>query len=170
MYIWSNFSINFMLNGMVSDRFTFEILEGIPSKELLEEITHVYKSIFEDYKLDFFKNRIHQKEDLVMVLCYQKNELVGFKIGYRYNDNTFYSWVGGVLSEQRNNGIAKQLAQLQEQKVKENGYQKLRTKSMNSFKPMMILNLKNGFEIKSMYTNEAGQTKIVFEKQLGSKK
>ena len=65
-----------MLNGMESDRFTFKILEGVPSKELLEDILLVYKSIFDDYKLDFFKNRIHQKEDLVIVLCYQKNELV----------------------------------------------------------------------------------------------
>jgi len=155
-----------MLSGMESDRFTFKIVEEIPTKELLEDILVVYKSIFDDYKLDFFKNRIHQKEDLIMILCYEKNQLKGFKIGYRYNDTTFYSWVGGVLPEQRKKGIAKQLAQLQEQKVKEKGYLKIRTKSMNRFKSMMILNLKNGFEIKSMYTNEVGQTKIVFEKPL----
>ena len=37
---------------------------------------------------------------------------------------------------------------------------------MNRFKPMMILNLKNGFSITKVYTNTKGQTKIVFEKQL----
>ena len=101
-----------------------------------------------------------------MILCYQQKQLLGFKIGYRYNDITFYSWVGGVLPENRGNGIAKQLAQLQEQRVKEKGYQTLRTKSMNRFKPMMILNLKNGFDITNIYTNDVGQTKIVFEKLL----
>jgi len=151
---------------MESDKFKYKVLEGIPSKVLLEDILVVYKSIFDDYKLDFFKDRIHQKEDLLIVLCYQQNSLKGFKIGYQYNTTTFYSWVGGVLLEQRNNGIAKQLAQLQEQRVKEKGYQKLRTKSMNRFKPMMILNLKNGFDITSIYTNDIGQTKIVFEKDL----
>lgn len=155
-----------MPNGMESDRFIFKIVEGTPSKELLEDILVVYKSIFDDYKLDFFKNRIHQKEDLIILLCYYQNQLLGFKIGYRYNDVTFYSWVGGVLPEQRKKGIARQMAQLQEQKVKEKGYLKIRTKSMNRFKPMMILNLKNGFEIKSMYTNKVGQTKIVFQKLL----
>lgn len=155
-----------MPNGMESDRFIFKIVEGTPSKELLEDILVVYKSIFDDYKLDFFKNRIHQKEDLIILLCYYHNQLLGFKIGYRYNDVTFYSWVGGVLPEQRKKGIARQMAQLQEQKVKEKGYQKIRTKSMNRFKPMMILNLKNGFGIKSMYTNKVGQTKIVFQKLL----
>ncbi|MEZ4796887.1 MAG: GNAT family N-acetyltransferase [Flavobacteriaceae bacterium] len=151
---------------MENDKFTFKIVEGIPSEDLLEDIISLYTSIFEDYKLNFFIERINQKEDLIIVLCYDQNQLVGFKIGYRYSITTFYSWVGGVLLEQRNNGIAKQLAQLQEQKVKEKGYLKIRTKSMNRFKPMMILNLKNGFDIKSVYTNDVGQTKIVFEKNL----
>ena len=155
-----------MLNGMVKDNYTFEIVEGIPSKQLLEDILLVYKSVFDDYKLDFFKNRVHQKQDLIMVLCFKQNQLLGFKIGYRYNDTVFYSWVGGVLSEHRKNGIAKQLAQLQEEKVKEKKYQKIRTKSMNLFKPMMILNLKNGFDIKNLYTNVVGQTKIIFEKDI----
>jgi hypothetical protein len=37
---------------------------------------------------------------------------------------------------------------------------------MNRFKPMMILNLKNGFDIVQVYTNDSGQTKVVFEKTL----
>lgn len=155
-----------MLNGMENDKFKLTIVEGIPSEDLLEDIISVYTSIFEDYKLDFFKNRIHEKEDLLIGLCYKESQLAGFKIGYRYSDTTFYSWVGGVLPEQRNYGIAKQLAQLQEERVREKGYVKIRTKSMNRFKPMMILNLKNGFDIKSVYTNDVGQTKIVFEKTL----
>lgn len=155
-----------MPNGMENDKFIFKIIQGVPSKELVEDILVVYKSIFEDYKLEFFKDRIHQKEDLLIVLCDYQNQLVAFKIGYRYNSTTFYSWVGGVLPQYRRNGIAKKLAELQEQKVKAQGYQAIRTKSMNRFKSMMILNLKNGFDIKSVYTNEVGQTKVVFEKTL----
>jgi predicted GNAT superfamily acetyltransferase len=151
---------------MENDKFIFKIIEGVPSKELVEDILVVYKSIFEDYKLDFFKDRIHQKEDLLIVICHFQNQLVAFKIGYRYNSGTFYSWVGGVLPQYRRNGIAKKLAELQEQKVKVQGYQAIRTKSMNRFKSMMILNLKNGFDIKSVYTNEVDQTKVVFEKTL----
>ncbi len=151
---------------MGNDKFTYNMLEGHPSKELLEDILFVYKSIFDDYKLNFFKERIHHKEDVLIVLCYNENQIVGFKIGYRYNNTTFYSWAGGVLSEFRRHGIAHKLAQLQEQRVKEKGYMKMRTKSMNRFKPMMILNLKNGFNIKSMYTNDVDQTKIIFEKDI----
>lgn len=155
-----------MQNGMENAKFTFKTLEGIPSKNNLNEILTVYKSVFEDYNIDFFNDRIHQKEDLLTLLCYHQKQLIGFKIGYKYNASTFYSWVGGVLPDYRKNGIGKQLSQLQEQVIKRKGYNTLRTKSMNRFKPMMILNLKNGFDIKSIYTNETGQTKIVFEKQL----
>jgi hypothetical protein len=55
---------------------------------------------------------------------------------------------------------------MQEQWAKKNGFLKIRTKSMNQFKPMLILNLKNNFNIKSVYTNKLNQTKIVFEKEL----
>jgi len=151
---------------MENDKFDFKTLEGKPSEEVLQSILVVYKSIFNDYKLDFFKDRIYEKEGLIIVLCYQQKQLVGFKIGYRYNDTTFYSWVGGVLPKYRRKGIAKKLAELQEQKVQEKDYKKMRTKSMNRFRHMMILNLKNGFEITNIYTNDVGQTKIVFEKLL----
>ena len=48
---------------------------------------------------------------------------------------------------------------IQEKYAKAKGFTKLRTKSMNQFKPMMILNLKNGFDISKVYTNAKGQTK-----------
>ena len=155
-----------MLNGMEKNKLIYQIIEGQPSKELLDEILQVYKSIFDDYKIDFFKSRIDKKEDVLIVLCYNSDMLVGFKIGYRYNETTFYSWVGGVLLSYRQKGIAKQLAKLQEENVTTKRYSKMRTKSMNRFKPMMILNLKNGFNIVQVYTNDIGQTKVVFEKEL----
>lgn len=146
--------------------FVYQLIEGKPSALLLDEILEVYKSVFEDYKLEFFKERIHQKEDLVIALCYEYKSLIAFKIGYRYNESTFYSWVGGVLPSYRQQGIAKHLAHMQEEAVIKKGYRKLRTKSMNKFRPMMILNLKNGFDIVQVYTNDSGQTKVVFEKEL----
>jgi len=55
---------------------------------------------------------------------------------------------------------------IQEKFAGNNGFKKLRTKSMNTYKSMIILNLKNGFYITNVYTNTKGQTKIVFEKFL----
>ena len=56
--------------------------------------------------------------------------------------------------------------ELQHEVAKKKGYEKVRTKSMNRFKSMIILNLKNGFDIQQVYTNDSDQTKIIFEKEL----
>lgn len=155
-----------MLNGMEKSSFSYKTIEGIPNKEIQQQLLEVYQKIFEDANPGFFLDRIESKQDLVCVLCYFSTKLIGFKIGYQYDSTTFYSWVGGVISRKRKQGIGKQLANLQQEKIIQKGYTKLRTKSMNRFKPMMILNLKNGFNIVQVYTNSLSQTKVVFEKDL----
>ncbi|MEQ6124279.1 GNAT family N-acetyltransferase [Pseudotenacibaculum sp. MALMAid0570] len=147
-------------------KYRYEIVKRIPKQKTIQELLVLYKTLFDDAKLAFFVDRIHAKEDLVTILCYHDDLLVGFKLGYRYNDTTFYSWVGGVLDEHRKQGIAQKLMELQHDCALKKRYEKVRTKSMNRFKPMIILNLKNGFDIVSVYTNESEQTKIIFEKIL----
>lgn len=154
------------MNGMENNNLNFKIVEGIPISSDLKILENLYAEVFEDAQLEFFHKRINTKENICSIIDFENNIPVGFKIGYYYNKDTFYSWVGGVVPSFRNKGIAKKLAQMQEQWAKKNNYLKLRTKSMNRFKSMMILNLKNGFDIVSVYTNDANQTKIVFEKNL----
>mgnify|MGYP001468261991 FL=1 len=145
---------------------SYNIFEGDLSNNLFTELLHLYNQLFEDADLEFFKTRFTTQANICSVLAFKKTQLIGFKIGYPVENNTFYSWIGGVNSEFRNIGIGKQLATLQENYAIEKGFSVLKTKSMNRFKPMMILNLKNGFSITKVYTNTKGQTKIVFEKQL----
>jgi len=151
---------------MVKNNISYNTIEGITSEKLYHELTKLYYSLCENADLKFFKYRINQQLKALYVLAYNGKVLIGFKIGYPYNDLTFYSWVGGVHTKFRKQGIAKQLAKIQEDYAKNKGFTKLRTKSMNQFKPMMILNLKNGFDITKIYTNTKGQTKIVFEKSI----
>ncbi len=155
-----------MQNGMANVSIDYINIEGMLSHLVLHDLMKLYSDIFEDADLLFFKNRIEEHSELYSVLAYHDEKLVGFKIGYPYNETIFYSWIGGILPDFRLHGIAKQMAVLQEQWAKQNGFTSLRTKSMNRFKEMMILNLKNGFEITNIYTNSKGQTKIVFEKHL----
>ena len=156
-----------MMNGMErSKTFNFELIEAIPNTSELEILILLYQTIFEDARIDFFKDRIKSKENVLSIIAFDGSKPIGFKLGYKYDKNTMYSWVGGVLKDYRKQGVAKQLSRLQENWATVKGYQKLRTKSMNRFKPMIILNLKNGFDIKQVYTNDSGQTKIIFEKNL----
>lgn len=144
----------------------FQLIEGTPDDNQLKTLLALYQVIFNDARPIFFKQRLNEKENVFAITAFKNQKPVGFKVGYNYDETTFYSWVGGTLEEYREQGIAKQLAQLQEDWAKKKGYSKLRTKSMNRFKPMMILNLKNGFDIKQVYTNNSGQTKIIFEKDI----
>jgi predicted GNAT superfamily acetyltransferase len=151
---------------MESDNITYRIIKGEPDSQNISKLIKLYTEIFIDADVEFFKQRISEQQDLFTILAFANDDLIGFKIGYPYNNTTFYSWIGGVKSTFRNQGIASSLAKLQEVYAKKEGFEKLRTKSMNDFKPMMILNLKNGFDIVKFYTNTKEQTKIVFEKNL----
>ena len=155
------------MNGTVkNDGLYFQLIEGAPNDIEFNTLLNLYESIFADAKPDFFRRRLHEKNHVLAIIAFINEKAIGFKIGYEYNRDTFYSWVGGVLENNRKQGIARQLCIYQEKWAKNKSYSKLRTKSMNQFKPMMILNLKNGFEITEVYTNDSKQTKIVFEKRI----
>ncbi len=155
-----------MQNGMVKNSISYKTIEGIPEVSIYQELEKLYVKIFDDADLEFFKQRILEHPQLYTVLAYNDHILAGFKVGYPRDDTAFYSWIGGVLPQFRRQGIGLNLTKIQEKYAKAKGFTKLRTKSMNQFKPMMILNLKNGFDISKVYTNAKGQTKIVFEKSL----
>ena len=155
-----------MPSGMANVSITYQTIKGLPDSQIYHEILALYKVLFEDADPVFFKQRMEAHPKLYSVLAYDHKVLIGFKIGYPTDVKTFYSWVGGIHPEYRRQGIATNLAGLQEAHARTDGYTTLKTKSMNRFKFMMILNLKRGFNITQFYTNEKGQTKIVFEKQL----
>ncbi len=155
-----------MRNGMVNNDINYITLFGLPDNITYQDIANLYTEIFNDAYLDFFKQRIEQQPELFSILAYNNDDLIGFKVGYPYDETTFYSWIGGVLPNHQQQGIAKHMAYLQEEYARSEGFTKLRTKSMNQYKTMMILNLKNGFDITKVYTNTKGQTKIVFKKLL----
>lgn len=130
-----------MQNGMVKNSVSYKIIEGAIEASMYDELSKFYITLFKDADLEFFKEHIKNHEPVLFVLAYNDAELVELKIGYPYSKDTFYSWIGGVNPLLRKQGIATQLPILQEEYAKKKGLDKLRTKSMNAYKPMMILNL-----------------------------
>lgn len=155
-----------MKNGMEKNDVIYKTIIGYPKPKQLQEIVDLYMSIFPDADIAFFNKRLKEKSDSFLAIAYQKHEPIGFKLGYPYSKTTFYSWIGGVLPKFRNQKVATTLLHLMQEYALSSGFSTLRTKSMNRFKPMIILNLKNGFDILNVYTNSKDQTKIVFEKRL----
>ncbi|MCO6359953.1 GNAT family N-acetyltransferase [Roseivirga pacifica] len=99
------------------------------------------------FELEYYNSKIKTTDHLILVASVD-GQPVGCKLGYdRFKDGSFYSWLGGVLPDYRNLGIAKKLAQAQEKWVKEKGYACIKFKTLNRHKNMLQFALNNGFSI-----------------------
>ncbi|MDO6707451.1 GNAT family N-acetyltransferase [Photobacterium sp. 1_MG-2023] len=94
-------------------------------------------------------SRVRGRSPLILV-AEKQGALIGVKIGYRLSETCYYSWLGGVVPEGRQQGVAQALMQAQEAWVKAQGYQELRVKSRNRFPSMLRLLLRNGYQIEHM--------------------
>lgn len=146
--------------------FDFAEIEGKIDDKLLLEIKIFNASIFENVDFAKFEKRITEASDLLTILALHRKKIVGFKIGYRIESTKFYSWVGGVDEKFRRQGIAAELMKRQHDRCFRNGFQIIQTKTINSFKSMLILNIKSGFDIVGVYRDKQNELKIVMEKSL----
>jgi len=144
----------------------YQEIEGKPNEQTLEKIEAFYKSVFEVFLAEEFALRMNSSEKLLTLLAFSEGEIVGFKIGYQLEPNKFYSWIGGIRSDFRGQGVAAELMRRQHDWCARNGFQIVKTKTKNSFKPMLILNIKSGFDIVEVYRDGKGEIKIVLEKRL----
>lgn len=69
-----------------------------------------------------------------------------FKVGYE-RDGYFYSWMGGVLPAYRRRGLARALAEAQEEWAKKEGYPHLTFKTRNTHRNMLLFAIGRGFQI-----------------------
>ncbi|MBN8191954.1 GNAT family N-acetyltransferase [Bacillus sp. NTK074B] len=106
------------------------------------------------------------KPEILIDIAMDDSRVIGYKIGYQLDTHTFYSWLGGVDPNYRKQGIAAELMKQQHQTLKELGFKVVQTKTMNKWRSMLILNIKNGFDVIDTYTNEKGLHKIILEKKL----
>ncbi|MEO9493449.1 GNAT family N-acetyltransferase [Vibrio splendidus] len=135
----------------------------------LEEVVSVVEQITEFAKKESvasLSERLAGKTSLILV-AEEAGVLLGFKIGYELDENTFYSWFGGVLPIARNKGVAQAQLDIQEQWVKQQGYQQLKVKSRNLFPAMLRLLLRNGYLIEKLEEKEdINAHRIHFLKQI----
>ncbi|WP_195707119.1 GNAT family N-acetyltransferase [Vibrio metoecus] len=90
--------------------------------------------------------RLNNKTGLVLV-AENDSGLLGFKIGYELDNETFYSWFGGVAPAARGHGVAQRLLEVQETWALEQGYQCIKVKSRNQFPAMLRLLIRNNYLI-----------------------
>lgn len=119
-----------------------EVLAGLPEFDALKPLAH-------------YETELNKANSLILV-AWAGDMAVGCKIGYdRFQDGSFYSWLGGVLPDYRKLGVAKQLADHQEAWAIAAGYQSIKFKTQNRHRAMLQFALRNGFAIYNVKPKEA---------------
>ncbi len=143
------------------------IREGSLS-EVVQVVAEIEEFIVKENELSLSK-RLEGKRHLILV-AEQQEQILGFKIGYELDSDTFYSWFGGVSPKARNMGLAQKMLDEQERWVISNEYQQLKVKSRNQFPAMLRLLLRNKYLIERFEPYEPLlESRIHFVKQLKNK-
>ncbi len=140
------------------------IFYSMPGDDILKGIMQLHRNIFGDS--EDLVSKMKSKPHLLVQTAMAGERVIGYKMGYPLDDDTFYSWLGGVDPEYRENGIASMLMEKQHEYLTEMGFKMVRTKTMNKWRGMLILNIKHGFDVIETCTDEKGLHKIMLEKRL----
>ncbi len=163
---------NIHSDGKSQPRFKQIEIEIIEVKKLNAEqmqwIVELCQKTLGPVEASEIERRIHEFENFVGLIARVDGELSGFKLGYALNKETYYSWLGAVKPNLLRFGIASALHTSLLAFCRRNSFKKLQTKTMNRYKAMLIMNLKNGFDIVGTEQTSAGETKVLMELNLNS--
>lgn len=126
----------------------------------------LHSEIFGEDLTQKMENDLERKFNCMIWVAHEHEKVLGFKIGYELDVETYYSWRGGVYTKYRKHGIGSALMVSQHNWIKEHGYKRVQTKTRNKWRSMLILNLKHGFNITGTTLDEKETMKIVLEKEL----
>lgn len=113
---------------------------------LIDEIAALSQQIFDPPAIDYGWRLGHMPR--ASVFCARlEGRLLGFKAGYAVAQSKYYSWLGAVHPDARQQGIAGELARQQHAWAAEQGYTTLETSSRDSNAAMARVNWRSGFSV-----------------------
>ncbi|QYK01286.1 GNAT family N-acetyltransferase [Shewanella psychrotolerans] len=138
--------------------------------ELLQSIINLTEQIPEfdrRYSPQDYFQRLHNKPLMIQIISIE-GELAGFKIGYSEQSGLFYSWLGAILPEFRQLGLAKTLLNDQEKWAKDNGYITMEVTTYNRFSAMLQMLIQQGYKIAGLQKNELeiNNNKLILNKNI----
>jgi GNAT superfamily N-acetyltransferase len=146
--------------------YEIEYLEGPFSEAAQGTVLRLYEAVFGAPPDASALDRLEKQSGWLLVLALDANQqAVGFKLGYRDDPETFYSWLGGVLPEARGHKLGHRMMTAQHDWCRAKGYRKIRTNTLNQWRKMLILNLNSGFDIIGTEPGSRG-LKILMMKEL----
>ena len=147
-------------------KVTFSVFDG-EINETLGISEGFCAKLFPARSDDFVRSRLPFVARPQLCLARHEEKLVGFKLAYQTADVILFSWLGGVLPEAQRIGVATGLMRLQHEQARSLGYEKIETRTRTSNTPMMILNLRHGFEIVGLEADAHGRFVVLQQKDLG---
>ena len=147
--------------------FEYHCLEEQPNSDVMALIVGLNQEIFGfNETSEQLAHLFDTVQQLFICLAYSEGSLVGFKIGFQQSKGVFESWRGGVQERCRGQGIATELMQHQHSWCKERGFKVVKTITNSDNAPMLIANLRNGFQIVGTFVNQRNKLKVLLEKSL----
>ena len=144
-----------------------QLLTGETAVAQVLVVIPVLATIFDDGdRFEDLQQDAAEKPGLLVLLAWEGDDCVGVKMGYRRNESTFYSWLGGVLPEARGQGVTRRLMLAQHGWLAEHGYRCVTTETYNRYREMLLLNIRMGFDVVGTQTTAAGEAKIMLRRTL----
>lgn len=123
------------------------------------------EEFYQPHAASEYEKRLRGTPHLILI-AYAADQPIGFKVGYE-RDGFFYSWMGAVVKRWRRKGVAKALADQQENWARQQGYPSVTFKTRNRLKAMLLFALQNGFNIIEVEPrDEIGEYRILLRKDL----
>jgi GNAT superfamily N-acetyltransferase len=113
---------------------------------LISEIAGLSEQVFSPSAIDYAW-RLGAMPQVSVFCARHAGQLVGFKAGYAIAERKYYSWLGAVHPEFRNQRIASRLAGMQHEWLAGQGYTRVETSSREGNAVMARVNLASGFAV-----------------------
>lgn len=120
------------------------------------------------YPLSRYEARLAGPRSLVLI-AEADGVPAAFKCGYDREPGAgwWYSWMGGVLPAFRRLGLAARLADAQEAQLRAWGIRRVRVKTRNSHRAMLLFAIGRGYQLVSVEPREAAaEHRVWLEKEL----
>lgn len=145
----------------------YETHENFISDALLADLLPLFECAFGPAPPDYAE-RVRLCPRLLLLVARSGGRAVGYKLGYARELDVFYSWLGGVHPDFRQRGIARELLERQHRWCASHGFRQVLTETRTPFKAMLILNLKQGFDVVGFSLDPGGQPSVLLSKTLAT--
>lgn len=143
--------------------YNIELQQPPFSSDTIKEFIDTAAVVFGGISEKALHWRLHHMPDVTLFIARYDGNIVGFKAGYAATDNRYYSWLGGVMADFRNNSVGELLMSRQHQWILDSNFTVVETHVSQANDAMLQLNRKFGFEITGNFL-KTGEPYFIMQK------